>query len=69
MGAATTGEPVLQLEKPVHHNTEPASSRARAPLQERPTQHKEDPVQPKIKKKRERKKNFQSHLSDKGLVF
>ena len=56
MGAATTGEPVLQLEKPAHHhNTEPASSRARAP-QESPTQRNEDPAQPKIKKKREREK-------------
>ena len=25
-GAATTGEPVLQLEKPAHRNTEPACS-------------------------------------------
>lgn len=63
MGAATTGESVLQLEKPVHHNTEPASSRARAPQQERPTQRNEDPVHPKIKKEREREKKIESHLS------
>ena len=56
MGAATTGEPVLQLEKPVHHSTGPASYRARAPQQARPTQHNENPVQPKIKKRERGKK-------------
>ena len=62
MGAAPTGEPVLQLEKPVHRDTEPASSRARAP-RERPTQCRNDPVQPKILKK-EREKIFESQRVD-----
>ena len=54
MGVATTGEPVLQLEKPAHRNTEPACSE--------PVLHKRGPhdatktqCSQKLKKEREKK--------------
>lgn len=55
MGAATTGEPVLQLEKPAHHNTEPASSEPMLHNKRGPHDATKTQCSQKFKKEREKK--------------